>query len=126
MVFNLVDGNDGDYLFHEYAHKYHLYLVGAQSDYGVFVATNISPFDEGEIILIDDSIYADEENEEQWIFRLSKGFEQFLIVAGNLNQLHRDVIADDSKYEEKKAEFLARLKELGVEEKYYPAWLRVF
>jgi hypothetical protein len=126
MVENIIEGNEGDYLFHEYSKQYNLYLVATTPDYGVFVATSASPFTEGEIILIDESIYIEEEYPERWISRLAKDFEQFLIVAGNLNQIHREIRGDNSNWEEKKAQFIERLRVLGVSEEYHKAWLSVF
>ena len=55
-----------------------------------------------------------------------KDFEQFLIVAGNLDQIHTEMQGDDSLYEQKKDEFLGRLRALNVDEKYDRAWLNVF
>lgn len=126
MVANLIEGNKEGVLFWEQAREYHLYSIATLDGIGVFVATASSPYKEGEIIIIDESIYADKNNPERWIEKLAKDFEQFLIVAGNLNQIHREIKEDDSNREQKKQEFLACLKTLGVAEEYHAAWLSVF
>ncbi len=125
MLANIIEGNQPDILFWQEMQQYHLYSVATISEYGVFIATNQSPFKEGEVILISVDIF-NEDNPSQWIYRLSKNFEQFLIVAGNLNQIHREIQEDNSNYEIKKEEFFTRLKILEVAEEYYPAWERVF
>jgi hypothetical protein len=126
MVANIIEGNRKDVLFWEQMQQYHLYSVATIDGYGIFVATSSSPYKEGEIIAIDEEIYGEENNPEQWIYKLSKDFEQFLIVAGNVNQIRREVNKDDSNYDEKKKEFLDRLKQLDVAEEYYEAWMLMF
>ena len=127
MLANIIEGNKGEYLLHEYAKEYELYLVATISDYGVFVAKRKSPFKEGGIILIDEEILFDINHPRDCdIQQLAKNFEQFLIVAGNLNQIHREINEDNSNWEEKKLEFIERLKTLGVSEEYHEAWLLVF
>jgi hypothetical protein len=126
IVANLIEGNRAGVMFCEQMQKYHLYAIGNTSNFGIFVATASSPHKEGEIIAIDENIYAEKYNAEQWIYRLAKDFEQFLIIAGNVNQLHREIKKDDSNYDEKKEEFLERLKILGVAEEYHKSWLLFF
>ncbi len=126
MVANFIEGNKGEVLFWEYMQQYHLYSVATIDGYGIFVATASSPYKEGEIIIIDVDIYADKDNPEQWIHRLAQDFEQFLLIAGNLNQIKRQIKEDDSNYEEKKQEFLDCLKKLGVSEAYHQVWLSFF
>jgi hypothetical protein len=126
MVANLLEGNEEGVLFWEYMRQYHLYSVATTDGYGIFVATSSSPYKEGEIIAIAVDIYGDKEKPDKWIYRLSKDFEQFLIVGGNLNQLHREIIKDDSKYMDKKEEFLECLKNLNVSEDYQGTWLKFF
>jgi hypothetical protein len=125
MVENIIKGNK-DFIFEEYIKKYHLYSVATIDGYGVFVATADSPFKEGEIIIIDIEIYGETENLERWIYKLAQDFEQFLITAGNLNQIHREINKDNSNGEEKKKEFLERLKTLGVAEEYWNSWMMIF
>lgn len=122
MVANLIEGNQGEVIFHEYMNKYKLYSIATTSDFGIFVATFESPFKEGEIITIDEEIYAEEYNPQKWIFKIANDFEQFLIIAGNLNQIHREIKEDESNYEEKTQEFFERLKILKVPEEYHQSW----
>ena len=122
MVANLIEGNEEGVLFSEYASQYHLYSVATTDGFGIFVATASSPFKEGEIILIDESIYADRDNPEKWIHKLAKDFEQFLIIAGNINQIHRTIKNED----EREQELSNRLKKLGIAEEYQQAWFHLF
>ncbi len=125
MVANLIEGNEEGVMFWKQAQKYHLYsIANDSSDTGIFVATASSPYKEGEIISIDASIYVEKDNPEKWIDRLAKDFEQFLIIAGNLNQVHREIKEDEQNYHEKRVEeFISRLKKLEVNEEYYEAWV---
>ncbi|MBS0272654.1 MAG: SMI1/KNR4 family protein [Proteobacteria bacterium] len=126
MVANLIEGNEEGVMFWEYTRQYHLYSIVSCSDVGVFVATVSSPYKEGEIIAIDGSIYVEKDHPEQCIFRIAKDFEQFLIIAGNLNQLHREINEDNSNYGEKEKKFIERLKILGVAEEYHTPWMMMF
>lgn len=126
MIANLIDGNEDGILFWEHMRDFHFYSVATIDGIGVFVATSSSPYNEGEIVTIDESIYADKNNADRWIRRLAKDFEQFLIIAGNLNQVHRDIKNDDSNREEKKREFIDCLKKLEVSELYHVAWIELF
>ena len=126
MVANLIQGNEDGVMFWEQMRYYHLYSIATIDGYGIFVATASSPYEEGEIIIIDEGIYSGKDNPERYLYRIAKDFEQFLIAAGNLNQIHRSIRDDNSNWEEKKSEFIERLKILGVSEEYHPAWLSVF
>lgn len=126
MVANLIQGNEDGVMFWDQMRQYHLYSIATLDGYGIFVATTSSPYKEGEIIIIDEDIYAAKDASEKYIYKLAKDFEQFLIVAGNLSQIHSEINKDNSNWEVKKAEFIERLKVLGVDEEYYPAWLSVF
>jgi hypothetical protein len=57
---------------------------------------------------------------------VADNIEQFLIIIGNLNQLHREVDDDESNYDEKRDEFVNRLRILNVNEKYYDSWKLLF
>lgn len=103
-----------------------VYWIGTNNDHTLYVAHKGSTkYAEDEIILIDEEILHGEPREED-IQRLAKDFEQFLIIAGNLNQIHREIKEDRSKYDEKVAEFFNRLDILGVDKVYHNAWLSVF
>ena len=79
----------------------------------------------GEILFIEEGLDIYRPQESQ-IHPLAKDFEQFLIAAGNLSQIQEEINDDNSNWEEKKAEFIERLKILGVGEEYHLAWLSVF
>jgi hypothetical protein len=125
MLANLIAGNEEGVRLIEYVHQYHMYAVGMDDFLSICVATAQSPFPEGEIISIDESIYGEKENTSQWIKRMAKDFEQFLIIAGNLNQIHRDLLQNDSNYEQKKQEFIQRLNDLKVDPVYHQAWIEL-
>lgn len=110
-----------------YARRYHLYLVGGKSSYEVYVATSSSCFAEGEVIAIDYQIDEEdplgaEEKLTPWILPLAKDFEQFLIATGNLHQVTCQVREDFFNEKQKEEEFIEILRQLGIEEKYLPAW----
>jgi hypothetical protein len=126
MITNLIDGNEDGVLFSEIMRDQHLYSIATIDGLGVFVATLSSPYKEGEIVAIDESIYTDGNNPGRWVNRLAKDFEQFLIVAGNLNQVHREIKNNESNREEKKCEFSGRLKKLKVSEEYHTTWINLF
>ncbi len=127
MVESLIKGNE-DSMYSPVNELYKLYSIATRDGFEVSIATKNSPgFQEGEIILIDEEMLSDIHNPRKGdIAKLAKNFEQFLITAGNLNQIHREIKDDDSNWEEKKSEFIERLKILGVGEEYHPAWLSVF
>ena len=127
-VDSLIKANLEDpFLPKDFLEKKGLVWIGSNNDHTVYLATRNSEFKEGEIILIDEEILIDIEHPRNCDIQiLAKDFEQFLIVAGNLNQIHGEINEDDSNWEGKKSEFIERLKTLGVSEEYHPAWLSVF
>lgn len=98
-----------------------LYWIGYNEGNTVYVAGKNSPsYLEGEIVFIFECIL-DAEGKlcENYQSLLAKDFEQFLIIAGNLNEVHRlDYESDLAK-----KEMLERLKALDVDEKYHETWL---
>lgn len=109
----------------EFMQKHKMYQIGSYNTDILCVTEGTDQFHEGEILYIDEGydIYNPEDDQ---IHPIAKDFEQFLIVAGNLDQIHTEMQGDDALYEPKKAEFLGRLRALGVDEKYDSAWLNVF
>jgi hypothetical protein len=97
------------------------YWIGNNNDYTVYVAGKNSPcYLEGEIIAIHEFIFnAAVKDYESYRLLLAKDFEQFLVIAGNLNEVHRLNCESDSG----KAEMLQRLKALNVDEKYHDGWM---
>lgn len=126
MVANLIQGNQEGVMFWEQMRQYHLYSIATVDGYGIFAATVSSSFKEGEIIIIDEDIYAEKETPEKYIHQFAKDFEQFLIVAGNFNQIHREIKKDKTNMEQNKREFFEWLKVLRVSEEYQPVWLSMF
>lgn len=121
MVANIIAGNEEGVMCWEYAKKYHLYAIATSSEITMYVATASSPFKEGEIISIDSDIYTteDEAEEKKYILPAAKDFEEFLLIAGNLNQINREFKEDS----ERREELAKRLKALNVSEEYHDAWL---
>lgn len=109
----------------EFMEKHRMYKVGSYDNDLICVSSGTNQFKEGEILFVEegDDIYNPQDSQ---IHKLAKDFEQFLIVAGNLNETHREINEDESNREEKKAEFIERLNSLGVDQKYHKAWLSVF
>jgi hypothetical protein len=107
--------------------KLNLIFIGSYPDYTIYVARESPYFKEDQIILIDDEIIGNETNPRpEDIQIVADNIEQFLLIIGNLNQLHREVSDDDSNYDEKRIEFIDRLKKLRVNEKYYGLWKLLF
>ena len=107
--------------------KENLLWVGSNNDYTVYVSKGSKKFKEDEVIRIDEEIIGNEDSHRPEDIRpIAKDFEQFLIAAGNLNEIHREIKEDNSNREEKNNEFIERLRILGVDEKYHKAWLSVF
>lgn len=111
----------------DFLDKKGLIWIGSNNDYTVYVAKGAGDFLGGEIILIDEEILVDIDNPgPNDIQLLAKDFEQFLILAGNFNQVKKEVLRDQSNYIEKKQEFQERFKKLKVDEKYHNVWLSLF
>ena len=97
-----------------------LYWIGNNNNDTIYVAGKNSPYAEGEIVAIHEFILdAEEKDYESYKSLLAKDFEQFLIIAGNLNEVHRLNLDSDLA----KAEMLQRLKALNVDEKYHDGWM---
>lgn len=97
-----------------------LYWIGNNNNDTIYVAGKNSPYEEGEIVAIHEFIFdAQEKDYENYRLLLAKDFEQFLIIAGNLNEVHRLNLDSDLA----KVEMLQRLKALNVDEKYHDGWM---
>jgi hypothetical protein len=125
LVENILESYEDPFFPKEFMEKHNMFQIGSYSTHLLCLTKGTIQFREGEILFVEEGydIYNPQNSQIQ---RLAKDFEQFLIVAGNLNQIHREINDDNSNWEEKKAEFIERLKLLEVNEEYYPAWLSVF
>ncbi len=123
-VEGLLEAYEDPFFPREFMDKHKMYQIGSYNTDILCVTEGTDQFPEGEILYIDEGydIYNPQDSQ---IRRIAKDFEQFLIVAGNLEQIHSEMPNDDSVYEQKKAEFYDRLKKLGVEDIYHKAWLNV-
>jgi hypothetical protein len=128
MADSIINANIHEpFLSREFLDKKSFIWIGSNNDYTVYVSKGSEEFKEDEIVLIDEEIIGNEDNPRPEDIRpTAKDFEQFLIAAGNLNEIHREIKEDNSNWEEKKNEFIERLRILGVDEKYHKAWLNVF
>lgn len=109
--------------FYSFLKHKELLCVGSWDGDGSLICVRMSSKKDksGEVVRIDD--YINWENpEDDYIYNLAKDYTQFLIIAGNLNQIHREIKEDESNYEEKAQEFFERLKILEVPEEYHQAW----
>jgi hypothetical protein len=98
-----------------------LYWIGNNNNDTIYVAGGNSPcYKESEIVAIHEFILSAKAEEDPANYRLllAKNFEQFLIIAGNLNDVHRMQLEP----EQGKLEMETRLKTLEVAEKYHEAW----
>lgn len=102
-----------------------MYQIGSYNTDLICVTAGTDQFTEGEILFVEEGydIYNPQDNQ---IHPIAKDFEQFLIAAGNLHQVREEIADDNLNHEEKKNEFIERLRVLGVDEKYHKAWLSVF
>lgn len=109
----------------EFMEKHRLYQVGAYNTDLICISAGTDKFKEGEVLFVEEGydIYNPEESQ---VHKLAKDFEQFLIIVGNFSEVRREINEDDSNWEEKRDEFIARLKFLGVSEEYYEIWLSLF
>lgn len=97
-----------------------LYWIGNNNNDTVYVAGKNSPYSEDEIIAIHEFILdAEEKDYDRYKLLLAKNFEQFLIIAGNLNEVHRENIEDGEK---RIKEMESRLNLLNVDQKYHESW----
>lgn len=126
IVGNIIDANDTT-MFRNLMEKHGLYLIATTDYYGIFVANGSSKYDEGEIVIIDEEIFSNlDRPRENNIQTLAKDFKEFLLGIANLYQIRGELIKSDLNKEQKKTEFIERLKILGVDEKYHQAWMSVF
>lgn len=125
IVESLKEANGDPFFPKEFMEKHRMYQVGSYNTDLICVTSGTDQFENGEILFVDEGfdIYNPEDSQ---IHPLAKDFEQFLIIAGNLNQVQREVEEDNSNHEAKKQEFLERLQKLGFTEKYHNMWLSLF
>jgi len=125
LVESLIDANCHDTFFpKEFMEKHRMYQIGSGNTDLVCVTAGTDQFKEGEILLVEEGYDIYNPQDDQ-IHPLAKDFEQFLIVAGNFDEIHCATIEDNSNWEEKKNEFIERLRLLGVDENYHKAWINV-
>jgi len=124
IVAALLNAYEDPFFPKEFMQKHKMYQIGSYNTDILCVTEGTENFEEGEILYVDEGydIYNPEDSQ---IRRIAKDFEQFLIVAGNLEEVHTEMSNNDSLYEQKKAEFFRRLEILEVDEKYHSAWLNV-
>lgn len=125
IITNLKEANHDPFFPKEFMEKHRMYQIGSYNTDLVCVTAGTGQFKEGEILFVEEGYDIYNPQDDQ-IYPLAKDFEQFLIVAGNLNEIHREIKEDNSNWEEKKNEFIERLRLLGVDENYHKAWLNVF
>ncbi len=125
IIQSLLEAYEDPFFPKAFMSKHKMYQIGSYNTDILCITEGTDQFEEGEILYIDEGydIYNPEDSQ---IHPIAKDFEQFIIIAGNLEQIHSEMAEDESNYEEKKIEFLNRLRALGVDKKYDNAWLRVF
>ncbi|WP_010299802.1 hypothetical protein [Candidatus Odyssella thessalonicensis] len=125
VVEDLIEAYEDPFFPKEFMQKHKMYQIGSWNTDILCITEGTDQFGEGEILYVEEGydIYNPEDSQ---IHPLAKDFEQFLIVAGNIEQLHEEMQGEDSLYPVKEQEFLDCLARLEVDKKYYPAWLNVF
>jgi len=125
LIKELTEANIQDSFFpKEFMEKHRMYQIGSYNTDLVCVTAGTGQFKEGEILFVEEGYDIYNPQDDQ-IHPLAKDFEQFLIVAGNFDEIHCATIEDNSNWEEKKNEFIERLRLLGVDENYHKAWINV-
>jgi hypothetical protein len=124
-VEGLLEAYEDPFFPKEFMEKHRMYQIGSYNTDILCVTAGTDQFKEGEILYIEEGydIYNPEDSQ---IRKIAKDFEQFLIVAGNLEEIHTEMGGDESLYEQKRQEFIDRFNKLGVSEEYHKAWLWVF
>ena len=112
---------DGPFFPKEFMDKHRMYQVGSCNTDLICVTAGTEKFTNGEVLLVEEGLDIYNPQDSQ-IHLLAKDFEQFLIIAGNFDQVRSEINEDESNYAEKKEKFLDRLKKLKIDEKYYSAW----
>jgi len=107
----------------EFLNKHHMYEVGFNDTDFVYVTAGTDRFKNGEILYVEEGDPF--EPEDSQIHPLAENFEQFLILAGNANQLAREIKDDESNRKEKEEEFIKCMEILKVPQKYHKIWLRM-
>ncbi len=121
-VEGLLAASEDPFFPKEFMQKHKMYQIGSWNTDILCVTEGTDQFDEGEILVVEegDDIYNPEDSQ---IHCLAKDFEQFLIIAGNMEQIHFEM--QDKSEEEQRQEFLRRFKLLKIDDKYLNAWLNV-
>jgi len=109
----------------EFMEKHKIYQIGSYNTNLICIAAGTYQFKEGEILFIEEGhdIYHPKDSQ---IHPIAKDFEQFIIIAGNMDQIQREINEDESNYEEKKDDFIERLRILNVDEMYQKFWFSFF
>ena len=122
IVDDLMAAYEDPFFPKECMEKHKMYQIGSYNTDILCVTEGTDQFSEGEILYIDEG-YDIQNPEDNQIHPIAKDFEQFLIVAGNLDEIHTQMQGDDTLYESKKADFIERMEKLGVDKKYNQMWL---
>lgn len=120
---SITDALNDSFFPKEFMEKYKMYQVGSYNTDLICVTLGTEHFANGEVLFVEEGfdIYNPQDSQ---VLPLAKDFEQFIIVAANLNS--GEINEDYSNYEEKKQEFLERLKKLEIDKKYHEIWLSLF
>lgn len=123
VVDGLLKSIDDPFFPKEFMERHGLYQIGSYNTDLICVSSGTDQFSEGEVLYIEegDDIYDPQDSQ---IHALAKDFEEFLIIAGNLHETRETIEEDESNFEEKKLEFMERLKILNVDVKYHQAWVK--
>lgn len=122
-VENVLEAYEETFFPREFMEKHHMYQIGSNDVDMVCVTAGTDKFKNGEILFVEEG--DPYEPEDSQIYPLAEDFEQFLILAGNANQLAREIKDDDSNRKEKEKEFIKRMEILKVPERYHKTWLRM-
>lgn len=118
----IIEAQEDPFFSKEFMDRYKIYQIGFNNTDLIYVTHGTKKFSEGEILFVEEGedIYNPQDSQ---IHPIAKDFEQFLIITGNMDQIQRGINEDESNYEEKKNEFIERLRILNVDKTYQKFWL---
>jgi hypothetical protein len=122
IVQQILEAKEDPFFPNEFIEKHRLHQVGFNNTDLIYVTSGTDQFKEGEVLFVEEGydIYNPQDSQ---IHKIARDFEQFLIIAGNMHQIREEINEDESNYDEKKNEFLNRLKLLNVDPEYHNFWL---
>jgi hypothetical protein len=125
IVEGIIQAYEDPFFPKDFMEKHKMYQIGSHNTDQICITAGTDEFKKGEILFVEEGydIYNPQDSQ---IRHLAQDFEEFLLVSGNFAQVERGINEDGSNVEEKKLEFMRRLRDLNVAEEYQKTWLWLF